>query len=221
MTPLIDATEMYLRTVWELSEEGVDALRARLVERLHVSAPSVSETVARLQAEGLLELGANRALALTSEGERIALSVMRKHRLAEVLLQRVIGLDWVKVHTEACRWEHVMSDEVEARLEMVLDHPATGPYGNPIPGSGHEGPSPRRLAEVADAGAGEPVEVTLDSFSEHVQADVAILQQFDDLGLRPGYQAAATSEGSTVRLETTSGTTKLEADTADLIRVAP
>jgi len=139
----------------------------------------------------------------------------------EVLLQRVIGLDWVKVHTEACRWEHVMSIEVEARLEKVLDHPATGPYGNPIPGSGHEGPSPRRLAEVADAGAGAPVEVTLDSFSEHVQADVAILQQFDDLGLRPGYQASATSEGSTVRLETTSGTTKLEADTADLIRVAP
>jgi DtxR family Mn-dependent transcriptional regulator len=102
MTPLIDATEMYLRTVWELEEEGITPIRARLVERLGLSAPAVSETVARLEQEGLLRITSNRQLELTPEGRKRATSVMRKHRLAERLLTDIIGLEWEQIHNEAC-----------------------------------------------------------------------------------------------------------------------
>src|SRR5688572_5796314 len=134
MTPLIDATEMYLRTVWELEEEGITPIRARLVERLGLSAPAVSETVARLEHEGLMRVAPDRTLELTEQGRERAISVMRKHRLAELLLTDVIGLEWEQIHVEACRWEHVISDAVERRLIDLLDSPTTCPHGNPIPG---------------------------------------------------------------------------------------
>src|SRR5680860_769647 len=125
---------MYLRTVYELVEEGIIPLRARIAERLHQSGPTVSQTVARMERDGLLTVEGDRHLQLTDEGHRIATRVMRKHRLAERLLTDVIGLDWELVHAEACRWEHVMSEAVERRLLELLDHPTESPYGNPIPG---------------------------------------------------------------------------------------
>src|SRR5215212_2634464 len=135
VSDLIDTTEMYLRTVYELVEEGIVPLRARIAERLHQSGPTVSQTVARMERDGLL----------TVEGRRLATRVMRKHRLAERLLTDVIGLDWELVHEEACRWEHVISETVERRLLELLDHPTESPYGNPIPG----------LAELGEVGDGE------------------------------------------------------------------
>lgn len=134
MTDLIDTTEMYLRTVFELEEEGILPLRARIAERLHQSGPTVSQTVARMQRDGLLTVEGDRHLELTVEGRRLATRVMRKHRLAERLLLDVIGLEWEDVHVEACRWEHVMSETVERRLVEILHHPTVSPYGNPIPG---------------------------------------------------------------------------------------
>src|ERR1700750_187172 len=110
---LVDTTEMYLRTILELEEEGVPALRARIAERLHQSGPTVSQTVARMERDGLLSVENDRHLQLTEEGRHLATSVMRKHRLAERLLHDVLGLEWEQLHIEACRWEHVMSDEVE------------------------------------------------------------------------------------------------------------
>ena len=145
VSDLIDTTEMYLRTIFELQEEGIVPLRARIAERLHQSGPTVSQTVARMERDGLLTVEGDRHLQLSDEGLRLATRVMRKHRLAERLLTDVIGLDWELVHAEACRWEHVMSETVERRLVELLGHPTESPYGNPIPG----------LDELGETGNGE------------------------------------------------------------------
>src|SRR5437879_6222078 len=144
VSDLIDTTEMYLRTIYELVEEGIVPLRARIAERLHQSGPTVSQTVARMERDGLLTVEGDRHLELTDAGRQLAMRVMRKHRLAERLLTDVIGLDFELVHAEACRWEHVISENVERRLIDLLGHPTESPYGNPIPG----------LAELGDQ-AGE------------------------------------------------------------------
>ncbi|MDO4255198.1 MAG: metal-dependent transcriptional regulator [Kocuria sp.] len=134
MTDLIDTTEMYLRTVLELEEEGIPPMRARIVERLDHSGPTVSQTVSRMERDGLLTVMPDRRIALTDAGRETAVKVMRKHRLAERLLADVIGLELSQVHDEACRWEHVMSEDVERRLMVLLDAPDSSPYGMPIPG---------------------------------------------------------------------------------------
>lgn len=134
VTDLIDTTEMYLRTVLELEEEGVPPMRARIVERLEHSGPTVSQTVSRMERDGLLKVLPDRRIALTDDGRETAVKVMRKHRLAERLLADVIGLELSQVHDEACRWEHVMSEDVERRLMVLLDAPEASPYGMPIPG---------------------------------------------------------------------------------------
>ncbi|MHB1490665.1 MAG: metal-dependent transcriptional regulator, partial [Cellulomonas sp.] len=115
MSDLIDTTEMYLRTIFEIAEEGITPLRARIAERLGHSGPTVSQTVARMERDGLVVVSGDRHLELTEDGRVKAMRVMRKHRLAERLLTDVIGLEWELVHEEACRWEHVMSDRVERR----------------------------------------------------------------------------------------------------------
>src|SRR5690606_15901332 len=106
---------MYLKVIFELEEEGIVPLRARIAERLHQSGPTVSQTVARMERDGLVLLEADRHLQLTDEGKLLATRVMRKHRLAERLLVDVVGLSWELVHNEACRWEHVISEAVERR----------------------------------------------------------------------------------------------------------
>ena len=141
MRDLVDTTEMYLRTVYELEEEGITPLRARIAERLEQSGPTVSQTVARMERDGLIVVERDRSLSLTPEGRRLATAVMRKHRLAERLLTDVLGMDITQVHDEACRWEHVMSDAVERRVVAVLEDPSRSPFGNPIPS----------LDEVGDA----------------------------------------------------------------------
>src|SRR5919202_2904964 len=125
---------MYLRTILELEEEGVVPMRARIAERLHQSGPTVSQTVARMERDGLLTVEDDRHLRLSEHGRALATAVMRKHRLAECLLVDVIGLDYADVHEEACRWEHVMSENVERKLLTLLGNPTVSPFGNPIPG---------------------------------------------------------------------------------------
>src|SRR5512139_952594 len=155
VSDLIDTTEMYLRTIFELQEEGIVPLRARIAERLHQSGPTVSQTVARMERDGLLRVEGDRHLELTETGRGIATRVMRKHRLAECLLVNVIGLPWEDVHIEACRWEHVMSEEVERRLVSLLRNPTTCPHGNPIPGldelGGESDDAAESLTAMADA----------------------------------------------------------------------
>src|SRR5689334_973088 len=141
---------MYLRTIYDLEEEGVVPLRARIAERLEQSGPTVSQTVARMERDGLLQVAGDRHLELTEKGRNLAVAVMRKHRLAERLLVDIIGLEWDQVHAEACRWEHVMSEDVERRLVEVLKNPTTSPYGNPIPGLADLGLDPTATPSRGD-----------------------------------------------------------------------
>lgn len=219
MTPLIDATEMYLRTVWELEEEGITPIRARLVERLGLSAPAVSETVARLDHEGLMHVMPDRTLQLTEEGRRIAVSVMRKHRLAELLLTDVIGLAWEEVHNEACRWEHVISDSVEERLIALLGSPRTCPHGNPIPGLAHE-TAPVQLITLAEA-AKAGVSARIERISEKLQGDVDAMQFLRLHGLRPGVDAKLRVEDGGVVAQFDGREVPIDADAAEFVYVAP
>src|SRR5439155_22491491 len=167
---------MYLRTVYELEEAGIIPLRARIAERLRQSGPTVRQTVARMERDGLLTVEGDRHLQLTTGGRRHAISVMRKHRLAECLLVDVIGLPWEDVHIEACRWEHVMSEAVERRLVSILRSPTTCPHGNPIPGLdelgslAHAEALPGLTTMKAAAGNGS-AHVVVRRISEQIQPD--------------------------------------------------
>src|SRR6476646_11182924 len=135
MADMHDATEEYRAAILEIEEEGIPPIRARLVERLGLSAAAVSEQVNSLIEHGYAELLGDRTLRLTEKGRKLAVSIVRRHRLAERLLVDVIGLEWEKAHKEADRWEHAISAEVEEKLVALLGDPATCPHGNPIPGS--------------------------------------------------------------------------------------
>lgn len=188
---LIDTTEMYLRTVYELEEEGIVPLRARIAERLRQSGPTVSQTVARMERDHLLTVEGDRHLQLTDEGRRHATAVMRKHRLAECLLIDVIGLAWEEVHIEACRWEHVMSEAVERRIVALLDFPQTCPHGNPIPGlaelgwtnSAQDVPG---LTTMKAAARGGGADVVVRRISEQIQPDAEIMRRLREAGIQPG-----------------------------------
>jgi DtxR family Mn-dependent transcriptional regulator len=202
VSDLIDTTEMYLRTIFELEEEGIVPLRARIAERLGHSGPTVSQTVARMERVGLLHVSGDRHLELTDEGRRKATRVMRKHRLAERLLVDVVGLEWEFVHEEACRWEHVMSERVERKLLEILDHPTLSPYGNPIPGlqelgevDGGElflGDGLRQLSELAGPAA---TAVVVHRIGEPAQGDPEALAALQHAGLRPGQRVQVRRDG--------------------------
>lgn len=214
---LIDSTEMYLRTVLELEEEGIPAIRARLTERLGLSAPSVSEGVNRLEHDGLVRLAADRTVELTDDGRTIATDVLRKHRLAERLLVDVLGVEHEHVHEEACRWEHVISDRVASRLEDFLGNPSTSPYGNPIPGSEEDRPRPRLVA-LADV---EPGRVRVVRISEQLQGDTAVMHALDVAAVRPGTEVDVALTGAGFELRHTGGTVTLATDAAKLLYVVP
>jgi DtxR family Mn-dependent transcriptional regulator len=190
---LIDTTEMYLRTIYELEEEGIIAMRARIVERLSQSGPTVSQTISRMERDGLVSLAGDRHLVLTESGRRQAVAVMRKHRLAERLLVDVLGLDWEEVHIEACRWEHVMSDAVERRIVALLKKPLVCPHGNPIPGLAELGlpfasvdPGIPRLSLLRCAAESPGNGITVDRISEQLQPDADLMHELALGGLLPG-----------------------------------
>jgi DtxR family transcriptional regulator, Mn-dependent transcriptional regulator len=225
---LIDTTEMYLRTIYELEEEGVVPLRARIAERLGQSGPTVSQTVARMERDGLVVVAGDRHLELTDAGRARAVSVMRKHRLAERLLVDVIGLEWEFVHAEACRWEHVMSEAVERKLVKLLHNPTTSPYGNPIPGldelvndtdpnaTAHPVSAPpvlevglQRLDEFARRGGGT---VEVRRIAEHVQVDADLMADLKSAGIVPGQDVdveAISRFGDAVRVASNGGSSSV------------
>ncbi|QIS05004.1 dihydrofolate reductase [Nocardia brasiliensis] len=203
MKDLVDTTEMYLRTIYDLEEEGVVPLRARIAERLEQSGPTVSQTVARMERDGLLLVAGDRHLELTEKGRSMAIAVMRKHRLAERLLVDIIGLDWQNVHAEACRWEHVMSEDVERRLVEVLNHPTTSPYGNPIPGLDELGIVPATSAEetlvrLTDLPHGQVHAVVVRRLAEHIQTDPEVIGQLREAGVVPDARVTVENKPGTV-----------------------
>ena len=199
--------EEYLEAIHELEEEGTQVIQARLAERLGHSAPSVSEMIRRLKRDGYLDVR-DRAVVLTAKGRSRAESVVRKHRLAERLLTDVIGLPWHKTHVEACRWEHVISDEVEAHLVELLGNPSTCPHGNPIPGAE---PPERDLVALADTQPGD--EVRLEVVTEQVEIDLEALTYLSAHGFVPG-------TGARVRERAPDGTLTLDLD-GDSIALGP
>ncbi len=228
MSGLIDTTEMYLRTILELEEEGITPMRARIAERLEQSGPTVSQTVGRMERDGLLQVAGDRHLELTDEGRRLAVRVMRKHRIAECLLVDVIGLEWEEVHEEACRWEHVMSETVERKVLAMLGHPTQSPYGNPIPG----------LDELGDTKAeGEGFDsalVTLDALrpgeagtdvvvrriGEPIQTDEDMMRTLSRAGVRPGATVRVTSGAGLIQIGDGADAAELGKDIAMHVFVA-
>ncbi|MEO8851388.1 MAG: metal-dependent transcriptional regulator [Allobranchiibius sp.] len=211
MTDLIDTTEMYLRTIFDLEEEGIVPLRARIAERLGHSGPTVSQTVARMERDNLLTLGNDRHLEFTEEGRSLATRVMRKHRLAERLLVDVIGLELEYVHEEACRWEHVMSERVERKILAMLPDHALSPYGNPIPGLaelGETGPFEQfrdGVAPLTEIVTEEPALLIVRRIGEPAQADQGTLEVLTASGIKPGATVRAHLEDDRVLARVENG----------------
>ncbi len=224
MSDLIDTTEMYLRTIYELVEEGIVPLRARIAERLHQSGPTVSQTVARMERDGLLTVEGDRHLELTDAGRSLATRVMRKHRLAERLLTDVIGMDLELVHAEACRWEHVMSENVERRLVALLDHPTESPYGNPIPGLDELGEQPgeafmdgvKPLSAVATATESR---VHVRRISEEMQKDEDLISALRRSGATPDKTVTVVATDAGVLVGSSGETAEIDAEAAEHIFV--
>jgi DtxR family transcriptional regulator, Mn-dependent transcriptional regulator len=224
LNDLVDTTEMYLRTILELEEEGVPPLRARIAERLHQSGPTVSQTVARMERDGLLSVENDRHLLLTELGRLAAVSVMRKHRLAELLLVNVIGMPYEEAHEEACRWEHVMSDSVERKVYELLNKPTRSPYGNPIPGldalddgvpaPSEAGPSERNLAFPGLTGS-----VVVRRICESVQTNSGVLRQLHAAGIDPGATVTVAQERDGVTIDRSGDKIRLPREVASRVFV--
>ncbi|SDY48017.1 iron (metal) dependent repressor, DtxR family [Micromonospora pattaloongensis] len=224
---LVDTTEMYLRTILELEEEGVPPLRARIAERLHQSGPTVSQTVARMERDGLLTVEDDRSLRLTGDGRAHAVSVMRKHRLAELLLVNVIGLPYEEAHEEACRWEHVMSESVEKKVYELLNRPTRSPYGNPIPGLdllGDGEPESTNGVEATEAernlafpGLTGPVVVR--RICESLQTNAEVLRQLHAAGVDPGVTVTVAQERDGVTIDRSGDKLRLPREIASRVFV--
>jgi DtxR family Mn-dependent transcriptional regulator len=220
---------MYLRTVFELEEEGIVPLRARIAERLSQTGPTVSQTVARMERDGLLHVTGDRQLALSQTGRALATRVMRKHRLAECLLVDVIKLPWEEVHIEACRWEHVISESVERRLFELLGHPERCPHGNIIPGldelavgsapaedapggASVDGTHDQAMTDVTidDSETGVPAVVS--RISEQIQSDLVLMLKLKRAGIQPGREVLLGSVKGGVRVTSANGGTDVTTD---------
>ncbi len=209
--------EEYLEAIFSLEEEGIPVIQARLAERLGKAAPSVSEMLDRLEASALI-IRTGRRIAMTPAGVALAQGVVRKHRLAERLLVDIIGLPWDKAHIEAGRWEHVISDDVEARLVELLGNPSTCPHGNPIPGTGLDAVVQRPLA---DAAAGDRVRLV--RVTESVEHDAEALTYLGLHGLTPGATAVIGTRApdGTLTLEVEGTAVALGPAMAERMFVAP
>ncbi|MGY5763982.1 metal-dependent transcriptional regulator [Brachybacterium sp. DNPG3] len=230
---LIDTTEMYLKTVFELHEAGISPMRARIAERLGHSGPTVSQTVARMERDGLLHLDPQRQIRLTDQGRAVATAVMRKHRLAERHLLDVIGLDYAHVHEEACRWEHVMSLEVEKRIAEKLEPPFLDPYGNAIPGLEELGIPAERIGDRSAAGRPDAdlpevvgdrrtVPVRLERIGEVLQSDPELLGDLAERGIVPGAELTVERVADSYLLQgPDGGQLAIAKDSASQLHVTP
>jgi DtxR family transcriptional regulator, Mn-dependent transcriptional regulator len=180
------AFEEYCEAIFELKEDDLDVIQARIAERLDVSRPAVSEMIRRMASEGLVTV--DDGIRLTSGGERLATSVVRKHRLAERFLTDVLGLSWADAHAEAGKWEHVLSSAVEVAINRILENPTTCPHGNPIPGSNYEIPS---LTALATLGVGDNFTVT--RIPEELEFTPGLLEFLESNAIVPGKRGVLTA----------------------------
>jgi DtxR family Mn-dependent transcriptional regulator len=191
------AFEEYCECIFELQEDDVDVVQARIAERLQVSRPAVSEMIRRLEAEQLVVTD-RRMIQLTAAGMQLAQSVVRRHRLAERFLTDMLGLSWADAHHEAGKWEHVMSDAVEHAMNRVLGSPTTCPHGNPIPGSTYSAPDSMPLSSLA---VGQ--QFTVSRIPEELEFTPGLLDFLEESSLQPGRSGVLTaaSPDGTVTIE--------------------
>lgn len=180
------AFEEYCECIFELEEDDVDVIQARIAERLQVSRPAVSEMMKRLEAEGLIT--SDDGIRLTEDGLRLGERVVRRHRLAEVFLTDVLKLSWAEAHHEAGKWEHVMSDSVERAMNDLLGEPTTCPHGNPIPGSNYEAPDAEPLAAIT---VGTPF--TVRRITEELEFAPGLLEFLEASAIQPGNTGTVTA----------------------------
>ncbi len=176
------AFEEYSEAIYELAEDGVPVIQARISERLEVSRPAVSEMVRRMEREDLVDVKADGEITLTSDGRDLATTIVRRHRLAECFLTDVLGLNWTDAHSEAGRWEHVISPTVEEAMLKALGDPTTCPHGNPIPGSGYQEPQDAVVLSKIDAGDS----FTVVRIPEELEWEAGQLEFLESSGLMPG-----------------------------------
>ena len=181
------AFEEYCEAIWELREDDIDVIQARIAERLEVSRPAVSEMIRRMETQGLITMDAS-AIALTPKGLALAERIVRRHRLAERFLTDVLGLSWAEAHVEAGKWEHVISDKVESALSRVMGDPTTCPHGNPIPGAHYEVPDTRPLSAMP-VGA----EFTINRIPEELEFAPGLLEFLEHNSLLPGRHGVLTA----------------------------
>jgi DtxR family Mn-dependent transcriptional regulator len=192
------AFEEYCETIFELREDDLDVIQARIAERLSVSRPAVSEMIRRLTTEGLVNVEGG--ITLTDAGLALAERVVRRHRLAERFLTDVLGLSWAEAHEEAGKWEHVLSQPVETAMNRMLENPTTCPHGNPIPGSGYREAD---LVALSTLGVGDGFTVT--RIPEELEFTPGLLDFLEDNAILPGRTGvltAASPDGTvTVKIE--------------------
>ena len=181
------AFEEYCETIYELAEDDLDVIQARIADRLEISRPAVSEMIKKMQGEGLVEAGGRR-IRLTDEGMALAETVVRRHRLAECFLTEILGLSWAEAHQEAGKWEHVISPRVESAMMTVLEQPTTCPHGNPIPGSGYEAPP---LVALDAVGVGE--DFTVRRITEELEFEPGMLDFLEGSSITPGSTGVLTA----------------------------
>ena len=183
------AFEEYCECIFELHEDNLDVIQARVADRLSVSRPSVSEMIKRMEAEGLIRLRGTK-IVLTDEGTVLATKVVRRHRIAERFLTDILGLSWATAHHEAGKWEHVLSAEVEAAMNRVLNNPTTCPHGNSIPGSAHRDV---HMTSLADIQIGLPYIVG--RITEELEHKTGVLEFLESVNLVVGTTATVTARG--------------------------
>lgn len=174
------AFEEYCECIFELHEDDVEVIQARIADRLKVSRPSVSEMIKRLNDEGLVKIDGT-TIHLTAKGQGLAERVVRRHRLAERFLTDMLGLSWALAHREAGKWEHVMSAEVEEAMSRVLGNPTTCPHGNPIPGSAYTAPATVRMADLSPG-----QNFVISRIPEELEFADGMLEFLEDANLLPG-----------------------------------
>ena len=188
------AFEEYCEAIFELREDDVDVIQARIAERLMVSRPAVSEMIKRLESEGLVAIDHN-AISLTTDGQRLAERVVRRHRLAERFLTDILELSWADAHTEAGKWEHIISEPVEEAIVRVLGNPTTCPHGNPIPGADYKAPKSHPLSDVLVGG-----DFTVSRIPEELEFTPGLLEFLEEADVVPGRSGtltAASPDGTT------------------------
>jgi DtxR family Mn-dependent transcriptional regulator len=213
------SAENYLKALYQLQSEGSDVSTSALADALNVSAASATNMVKKLAAQKLVRHSPYQGVELTVRGEKAALEVIRHHRLVELFLAKTLGVPWDRVHVEAEKIEHVLSEELEDRIATFLGEPTEDPHGDPIPTKAGHVPAPAHTS-LADLTSGDSAVIRRigDQNPEH-------LRHFSNLGLIPNANVDVIFRepfGGPLRLRVPSGAEHILAETlARGIYVAP